>query len=378
MSVPRQAMLSLAVAAWSAAVVAQADPAAAATTDLEALRKDWWAAQQTFRDESMRLIEGAEYTAALAAGDAERMRALRQRLVPPDEAAFARRALELANKHDDHGAPFVVLVARYFASAPGVAQSVAELLGGRYVMDPAILDFLAHPTAVLAALDVDAAFALLQRIDEAHEGGVVAAWAKYWFARSLVLFRKEPEDAPQVAGLLAAAERDAAGTLLAERIAAPRFERERLQVGLPVPELAGEDMEGKPLELSSYRGKVVVLCFWSFDNNVARGAVPVQAQLAKRLEGRPFALVGVCSDTNKAHYANRCKVYGVTWRSFWEGRDAQLGPFATRWNVRSLPMYFVIDHEGLIQFRGADVQQIERVVAPLVEAADKAAASAGR
>jgi hypothetical protein len=41
-------------------------------------------------------------------------------------------------------------------------------------------------------------------------------------------------------------------------------------------------------------------------------------------------------------------------------------------------MYFVIDHEGLIQFRGADVQQIERVVAPLVEAADKAAASAGR
>jgi alkyl hydroperoxide reductase subunit AhpC len=245
-------------------------------------------------------------------------------------------------------------------------------------MDPAILDFLAHPTAVLAALDVDAAFALLQRIDEAHEGGVVAAWAKYWFARSLVLFRKEPEDAPQVAGLLAAAERDAAGTLLAERIAAPRFERERLQVGLPVPELAGEDMEGKPLALSSYRGKVVVLCFWSFDNNVARGAVPVQAQLAKRLEGRPFALVGVCSDTNKAHYANRCKVYGVTWRSFWEGRDAQLGPFATRWNVRSLPMYFVIDHEGLIQFRGADVQQIERVVAPLVEAADKAAASAGR
>ena len=198
-------------------------------------------------------------------------------------------------------------------------------MGGRYVLDPAILDFLAHPTALLAALDVDAAFALLQRIDEAHEGGVVAAWAKYWFARSLVLFRKEPEDAPQVAGLLAAAERDAAGTLLAERIAAPRFERERLQVGLPVPELAGEDMEGRPLALSSYRGKVVVLCFWSFDNNVARGAVPVQAQLAKRLEGRPFALVGVCSDTNKAHYANGCKVYGVTWRSFWGGPGRATG-----------------------------------------------------
>jgi len=212
----------------------------------------------------------------------ERLRALRQRLVLPDEVAFARRELELANKHGDHGAPFVVLVARHFASAPGVAHEVAELLGGRYVLDPAILDFLAHPTALLAALDVDAAFALLQRIDEAHEGSLAAASAKYWIARSLVLFRKESEDGFKVAGLLAAAERDAAGTLLAECIAAPRFERERLQVGLPVLELVGEDMEGKPLALSSYRGKVVVLCFWSFDNHVARGAVPVQVQLAKR------------------------------------------------------------------------------------------------
>lgn len=97
-----------------------------------------------------------------------------------------------------------------------------------------------------------------------------------------MLFRKESKDGFKVAGLLAAAERDAAGTLLAERIAAPRFERERLQVGLPVPELVVEDMEGKPLALSSNRGKVVVLCFWNCDNHVARGAVPVQVQSAKR------------------------------------------------------------------------------------------------
>lgn len=68
----------------------------------------------------------------------------------------------------------------------------------------------------------------------------------------------------------------------------------------------------------------------------------------------------------------------MTCRSLWEGRDASLGPFATYWNARSLPMYFVIDHEGLIQFRGVDVQQLDRVVAPLVEAADKATARAGR
>lgn len=32
--------------------------------------------------------------------------------------------------------------------------------------------------------------------------------------------------------------------------------------GLPAPEIAGEDLDGVPLRLSDYRGKVVLLDFW--------------------------------------------------------------------------------------------------------------------
>ena len=34
------------------------------------------------------------------------------------------------------------------------------------------------------------------------------------------------------------------------------------KVGAPAPEFDGEDLEGKPMKLSDYRGKVVVLGFW--------------------------------------------------------------------------------------------------------------------
>jgi hypothetical protein len=33
-------------------------------------------------------------------------------------------------------------------------------------------------------------------------------------------------------------------------------------VGKPAPEIEGEDVDGKPMRLSDYRGKVVLLDFW--------------------------------------------------------------------------------------------------------------------
>lgn len=41
------------------------------------------------------------------------------------------------------------------------------------------------------------------------------------------------------------------------------FELEHLAVGLPVPDLQGEDLEGAKFKLSDYRGKVVFLDFWA-------------------------------------------------------------------------------------------------------------------
>lgn len=34
------------------------------------------------------------------------------------------------------------------------------------------------------------------------------------------------------------------------------------QVGQPAPQMAGLDLDGKPFQLSDYRGKVVMLDFW--------------------------------------------------------------------------------------------------------------------
>src|SRR5262249_8489364 len=55
-------------------------------------------------------------------------------------------------------------------------------------------------------------------------------------------------------------------------------------LGRPAPEIEGEDLDGKPLKLSDYRGKVVVLSFWFSTCVPCRALIPHEQALVKRIE----------------------------------------------------------------------------------------------
>jgi hypothetical protein len=54
------------------------------------------------------------------------------------------------------------------------------------------------------------------------------------------------------------------GDTVADRAKAELFEIRHLRVGKEAPDIEGEDQDGKRFKLSDYRGKVVLLDFWSF------------------------------------------------------------------------------------------------------------------
>lgn len=59
------------------------------------------------------------------------------------------------------------------------------------------------------------------------------------------------------------ADVDASGRNAGEWAKSILFEVEHLAIGLTVPDLAGQDLEGAEFKLSDYRGKVVFLDFWA-------------------------------------------------------------------------------------------------------------------
>src|SRR5262249_57869267 len=75
---------------------------------------------------------------------------------------------------------------------------------------------------------------------------------------------------------------------------------------------------------------------------------PHERSLVKRLESKPFALLGVNSDKDKEQLKKKNEEAQVTWRSFWDGGSTK-GPIATTWKVRGWPTLYVIDHNGVIR-----------------------------
>ena len=76
---------------------------------------------------------------------------------------------------------------------------------------------------------------------------------------------------------------------------------------------------------------------------------PHERSLVKRLEGKPFALIGVNGDPIRDELKPKLEKDQITWRSFWNGPDGPNGPIAKAWNVRSWPTLYFIDHQGKIR-----------------------------
>ena len=97
---------------------------------------------------------------------------------------------------------------------------------------------------------------------------------------------------------------------------------------------------------------------------------PHERSLVKRLEGKPFALIGVNSDDDREALKSALVTEQITWRSFWNGGGTG-GPISRAWNVRSWPTIYVIDPKGVIRFKDVREKQLDEAVDQLLGEMEK-------
>jgi hypothetical protein len=93
---------------------------------------------------------------------------------------------------------------------------------------------------------------------------------------------------------------------------------------------------------------------------------PHERSLVKRLEGKPFALIGINSDQNRQDLKKVMEKEQITWRSFFDGGNTQ-GPIASKWNVMSWPTIYVIDSKGLIRYKNVRGEKMDTAVDALLK-----------
>ena len=111
----------------------------------------------------------------------------------------------------------------------------------------------------------------------------------------------------------------------------------------PIPDtLSLTALDGRKVDFGELRGEVVLLDFWATWCKPCREATPYLERLHRRMDGKPFALVGVSADQDRATLEAFLAEEGLPWPQIWDGGHQVTEAFG----VDSWPSYIILDHEG--------------------------------
>jgi len=96
--------------------------------------------------------------------------------------------------------------------------------------------------------------------------------------------------------------------------------------------------------------------------------LPHEKSLVKRLEGKPFALIGINSDGESDVVKKILADNQITWRQAIDVSTS--GKLASAWNVNGWPTIYVLDHKGVIRYRDVRDEEMEEAVMKLLAEMD--------
>ena len=106
--------------------------------------------------------------------------------------------------------------------------------------------------------------------------------------------------------------------------------------------------DGEYISSDELRGKVILLDFWGVWCKPCLSAVPYLSQVAKKYKKEAFILISVDVNDEEAIWREYIAQNKMNWT---HTRDSN-SKIQRAFQVNAFPSYFLIDHEGIVRYRG--------------------------
>jgi peroxiredoxin len=140
----------------------------------------------------------------------------------------------------------------------------------------------------------------------------------------------------------------------------------QVQVGQLAPEISLPNTKDSIVNLSSFRGKVVLIDFWASWCRPCRASHPGVIKLYKKYKQQGFEVFGVSIDSEKNDWLKAIKKDKIPYTQV-NGDGGWNAAIANKYGVEAIPATFLLDKEGRIVAVDLEKQQLEDKIKELLQ-----------